>query len=93
MPAKMAGPSSVCAGDSLGTAPVFALYGTSACHLCDEAMSILGQLGCTFVYVDIACEDAKFDEYAMRIPVLRRIDSGAELGWPFDPLAVLAFIS
>lgn len=28
----------------------------------------------------------------LRIPVLRRVDTGAELGWPFDAEQVVAFL-
>lgn len=34
--------------------------------------------------VDIAENEAFFEAYELRIPVLRRIDTGAELEWPFD---------
>ncbi|RWW90247.1 hypothetical protein BHE74_00000594 [Ensete ventricosum] len=34
--------------------------------------------------VDIADSQALFEAYGLRIPVLRRVDTGAELGWPFD---------
>lgn len=54
---------------------------------------MLEHVGCSALYIDIASADDKFDRYALRIPVLRRADNGAELNWPFDMSAVLAFIS
>ncbi|GAB5340169.1 hypothetical protein PFUM301598_46370 [Pseudomonas fluorescens] len=30
--------------------------------------------------------------YGLRIPVLRRVDTGAELDWPFDPEQIVAFL-
>jgi hypothetical protein len=32
------------------------------------------------------------EKYGVRIPVLRRADNGAELGWPFDEAAVVCFL-
>ncbi|BCQ63772.1 hypothetical protein PBOI14_55220 [Pseudomonas sp. Boi14] len=42
--------------------------------------------------VDIADSQQLFDSYGLRIPVLRRVDTGAELGWPFDAEQVVAFL-
>ena len=72
---------------------VIELYGTAACHLCDQAIAMLDRTGCAFLYIDIADEDDEFGRYALRIPVLRRADNGAELNWPFDISAVLEFIA
>lgn len=54
---------------------------------------MLEHAGCPALYIDIASADDKFDRYALRIPVLRRTDNGAELNWPFDIVAVQEFIS
>ncbi len=69
------------------------LYGTRYCHLCDEAEAILRGMGIEAIYVDIADEDVLLEEYGTRIPVLKRLDNGAELGWPFDAAAVAQFLS
>lgn len=42
--------------------------------------------------VDIAESDALFEQYGLSIPVLRRCDTGGELGWPFDAEQVVAFL-
>lgn len=68
------------------------LYGTEFCHLCDEAEALLRGLGIAAEYIDIADDDELIERYGVRIPVLRRCDNGAELGWPFDGGAVLRFI-
>lgn len=72
------------------------LYGTSACHLCEEAQGLLcATLNPAFFvleWVDIADDDRLLDRYGVRIPVLQRED-GAELGWPFDVDGVMAFLS
>jgi len=68
------------------------LYGTRYCHLCDEAEATLRRIGVEAVYVDIADDDRLIEKYGTRIPVLQRVDSGEELGWPFDAAAILRFL-
>jgi glutaredoxin len=68
------------------------LYGTACCHLCDEAQAILHGLGIQAEHVDIADDDELLEKYGIRIPVLKRLDTGAELGWPFDAAAVSRFL-
>jgi glutaredoxin len=69
------------------------LYGTACCHLCEEAQAILHELGIQAEYVDIADDDELLERYGIRIPVLKRADTGAELGWPFDAEKVSGFVS
>ncbi|MCG6933211.1 MAG: glutaredoxin family protein [Gallionella sp.] len=69
------------------------LYGTRYCHLCDQAEALLEAAGMGAKYVDIASDDALLEKYRVRIPVLVRVDSGAELGWPFDAPALQRFIA
>jgi len=68
------------------------LYGTSCCHLCDEAEAILREMGIDADHVDIVDDDELLEKYGIRIPVLTRVDTGGELGWPFDAVAVLRFL-
>ncbi|MFZ2163535.1 MAG: glutaredoxin family protein [Sideroxyarcus sp.] len=68
------------------------LYGTTCCHLCEEAQAILHEMGIAAEYIDIADENELLDKYGIRIPVLKRADTGAELGWPFDAETVLKFL-
>ncbi len=78
----------------------YVLYGTSACHLCEEAKAVLWSLsqGLTFVEEDIAEDDLLFERYGVRIPVLGFKTSASdslpiqELGWPFDVEGVMAFV-
>ena len=42
--------------------------------------------------VDIADSEALFEAYGLTIPVLRRVDTGAELAWPFDTEQVVSFL-
>jgi glutaredoxin len=72
--------------------PALVLYGTEACHLCEEAAAILTQLGLQAEHVDIVADEGLLERYGIRIPVLQRQDTAAELGWPFDAEAVLRFL-
>jgi glutaredoxin len=67
------------------------LYGTSCCHLCEQAEAILHEAEVAAEHIDIAEDDELLEKYGTRIPVLRRT-SGAELGWPFDAASVGRFL-
>lgn len=81
---------------SMQTDPQLTLYGTQACHLCEEASSLLALLAGNGVQVreqditeragsgEIAESAELMARYQLRIPVLRRADTGAELDWPFN---------
>ena len=70
------------------------LFQRDDCHLCDLALEALAQAGAPeFVSVFIDGDAALEARYATRVPVLRREDSAAELGWPFDAQAVARFLS
>lgn len=67
--------------------PQLTLYGTQACHLCEEASSLLALLAGNGVHAreqDITDSAVLLARYQLRIPVLRREDTGAELDWPFN---------
>ena len=71
------------------------LMTTAGCHLCEQALLILQQLGehrfFTLELVDIAADDHLIEKYGVRIPVVvkktveknTQQDTGKELGWPF----------
>ena len=70
------------------------LFQRDDCPLCDEADAVLAAAGLhdfdpLWIDGDLGLEAL----YGVRVPVLRREDSGAELDWPFDPAAVRKFIS
>lgn len=74
------------------------LYTTLGCHLCEDAEAILAY--CRGYYpevqwrsIDIAEHADLVQQYGVRIPVIRFINTGAELAWPFDPGQVMAFIT
>ena len=68
------------------------LYGTLGCHLCDTAMELVARVpeaaDWCLQSCDIVDDQACYQRYGVRIPVLRREDTGAELDWPFDATAV-----
>lgn len=76
------------------TPPVYVLYGTQGCHLCDVAEGLMRQLAAARPLVwqgrDIADDDTLLARYGERIPVLARAD-GAELAWPFTLPELLRF--
>lgn len=74
------------------------LFGTSACHLCEQAEHLLYELLSHYPEVDLEmidiAEQSQWQEkYAMRIPVLFHSQSLHELGWFFDQAAVITFIN
>ena len=73
------------------------LFGTSGCHLCEQAESIikdclLDGLDLIIEEIDIAEQEQWQDRYAIRIPVLYHPETEQELGWPFDQADVKEFI-
>ena len=71
------------------------LFGTLGCHLCELAEAEVMPLvehGLLVELIDIVDSEALVEAYGLRIPVLRRVDTGAELGWPFDTEQIVAFL-
>lgn len=78
--------------------PTFILYGTSDCHLCEDAASIvqavlLAQSKDTLTIVDIVNDEILYLRYGMIIPVLEHAATQRSLCWPFDTDAVHNFVS
>lgn len=72
--------------------PLIQLYTTSACHLCELAEALLHEASLVVESVEIADDDALITCYGTRIPVLRRLDTQAELNWPFTRQDILHFM-
>jgi len=75
--------------------PECQLFGTLGCHLCEQAEEVLMPLvehGLRVDLLDIADQARLVDDYGLRIPVLRRIDTGEELDWPFEAEQVVSFL-
>lgn len=71
----------------------FILFGTEACHLCEEAEALLLQAGLCFEKQDIINDEQAQQRYAIRIPVLLHRASRLELGWPFDAEKLGRFVA
>lgn len=70
------------------------LFGTSGCHLCEQAESIVNACVPGGVEtVDIAEQEQWQAQFAIRIPVLYAPATKQELCWPFDRADVEIFIS
>lgn len=76
--------------------PECQLFGTLGCHLCELAEAVLMPFvehGLLVELIDIAGRADTVEHYGLRIPVLRRCDTGAELDWPFDTAQVATFLA
>ena len=72
---------------------MFELYSTDGCHLCDMAYELVSELKRSddVKVVDIVEKDALVVDYGIRIPVIKHMASGDELGWPFAVDELAAF--
>ncbi len=71
------------------------LLGTLGCHLCvlaEVELMPLIEHGLQVELIDIAEQPSLFEAYSLCIPVLIRVDTRAELRWPFDTEQVVAFV-
>ena len=73
------------------------LYGTTHCHLCEQAYDMLNTLQAHHAnfkieFIDIAEHDALNDLYALNIPVVSAERSDSLLFWPFDTSQLNDFI-
>ncbi|NMH58422.1 glutaredoxin family protein [Alteromonas ponticola] len=62
------------------------LFTGPGCHLCDDALAIIAELNrpVDIEKVNIRESAELYHLYGARIPVVKRKDTDAELGWPFD---------
>nr|WP_298134549.1 glutaredoxin family protein [uncultured Pseudoxanthomonas sp.] len=69
------------------------LYQRDDCHLCDLALDVLAEARIPeFESVFIDDDEALEARYGLRVPVLHRSDTGAELDWPFSADRVKAWL-
>ena len=75
----------------------YILYGTSACHLCEEAEAIINPIQHRFGFmlqkIDVAENDALISQYGTKIPVLYCEKTTQSLEWPFDESKLIHFIN
>ena len=71
-------------------------YTTLGCHLCEDAellFSTMLESGVINVEsIDIIDDDALMELYGIRIPVIKNLANGEELGWPFDMSSLSQFL-
>ncbi len=61
------------------------LYQRDDCHLCDLALDVLAAARAPeFESVFIDGDEVLEARYGVRVPVLRDVERGVELDWPFD---------
>lgn len=68
---------------------------TEGCHLCEVAEELLAQVLSPLVSIeciDIAESEQLVETYGLRIPVLLNVQTGDELGWPFDSQQAQQFL-
>ncbi len=68
--------------------PQITLYGTSACHLCEDAEKIIRaalpkKFAHQLIVQDITEHDELYNQYQFTIPVLNIQPENIELHWPF----------
>lgn len=72
------------------------LYSTSHCHLCEQAEDLLQQLAATAQFswqtIEIIDDENLLSRYEVKIPVVKRLDTHAELLWPFSKQDILYFL-
>ncbi len=69
------------------------LYQRDDCHLCDLALAVLAEVRAP-EFASVFIDDDAFlvETYGERVPVLRRLDDGRELDWPFDAAVLRAWL-
>lgn len=72
------------------------LFSTLGCHLCEEAEQalapLLNLLPVQIEWVDIVEKEEWVERYGVHIPVVMRLDTQAELYWPFTTEQAYAFM-
>jgi hypothetical protein len=73
------------------------LYSTSACHLCEQAESLLQGMAENIMLswdtIDIVDDDQLMQRYGLKIPVLHKPEGEVDLCWPFTELDILHWLA
>ena len=67
------------------------LFSRADCHLCELASALLDRADIDWRPIDIDEDPELVEKYGLRVPVLRRPDTGLELDYPFDLAAITEF--
>lgn len=77
--------------------PIFILYFTLGCHLCELAEDIITEVNVlhsiAYNKYDIADDNSLIERYGIRIPVLKNSINNAELNWPFTTQQLYEFVN
>ena len=70
------------------------LYSTSHCHLCEIALDLVLQhvMADGLTVIEITDDEHLLALYGIKIPVLQRQDTLAELNWPFSKEDIANFL-
>ena len=75
----------------------YILYGTSACHLCEEAEAIIKlaeeESHNPYIFKDIVDDDDLMQEFGLIIPVLKCPATNEQLNWPFNKDELITFFN
>ncbi|MBV1906308.1 MAG: glutaredoxin family protein [Pseudomonadales bacterium] len=76
---------------------VLTLYSTSACHLCEQAISLLSNIPevseFKVVIQDISESVELVERFGLRIPVVQADSTACDLGWPFNEEDVKQYLA
>jgi predicted DCC family thiol-disulfide oxidoreductase YuxK len=74
----------------------YILYGTSACHLCEDAEKLINStiqdMHIIYAKIDITENDNLLQKYGLKIPVFQCLSTKQDLNWPFNEVALELFI-
>ena len=70
------------------------LFSTSHCHLCETAYALVSQMPEVnkLEVIEVADDAGLLARYGLKIPVLQRQDTQAELNWPFAATDIIEFL-
>ena len=72
-------------------------YSKPNCHLCEDGQWILEEVlkerPMSVTYIDISQDEVLMAQYGTRIPVLGCSELETDLGWPFTPDDILAWLN
>ncbi|WP_213877771.1 glutaredoxin family protein [Pseudomonas sp. dw_358] len=71
---------------------LFIIPACPQCELAEYELMPLIEQGLLVELIDISVDQYLRDRYASATPLLRRVDTGAELAWPFEADQVVAFL-
>ncbi|NQZ90096.1 MAG: glutaredoxin family protein [Colwellia sp.] len=78
---------------------LFHLYSSEGCHLCEQAMELIGNVipdhqisVVDIIDANIEGEQNLVELYGVHIPVLERLSDNMKLFWPFEQSQVVELI-